>query len=141
MRMYDIHMNNDFRNQQHPNRNMPSQNHEPPRSGSLLRNYRQQHQQQEQRFQQPAPPTHTQGPPAYSPLPGEPYSNGRQAQNQQWPAPQSWPTGNNNTKQQVQGWVANTMQMVRRWSGRVAAVPPVDQNPLILYRPNSLPVP
>jgi membrane peptidoglycan carboxypeptidase len=30
------------------------------------------------------------------------------------------------------------MQMVRRWSGRVAAVaPPVDPNPLVLYRPNA----
>ena len=34
-----------------------------------------------------------------------------------------------------QHWVANTMQTVRRWSGRVAAVPPADQNPLVLYRP------
>jgi membrane peptidoglycan carboxypeptidase len=33
-------------------------------------------------------------------------------------------------------WVANTMQIVRRWSGHMAAVPSrVDQQPLVLYRP------
>ncbi|MDQ6643709.1 MAG: transglycosylase domain-containing protein, partial [Chloroflexota bacterium] len=134
-------MNNDFWNQQHPNGYNPSQNNEAPRPGSLLRDFRKQHQQQEQEqgFQQHSPlstPSQTQGPPAYSPLPGEPYSNGQQPQ-QQWPAPQSWPTGNNSTKQQGQGWVVNTMQMVRRWSGRMAAVPSIDQNPLVLYRSNS----
>lgn len=133
-------MNNDFWNQQHPKGYKPSQNNEAPRSGSLLRDYRQQHQQKEQGFQQHSPlstPSETQGPPVYSPLPGEPYGNGQQPQQQQWPTPQSWPTGNDNSKQQGQGWVVNTMQMVRHWSGRMAAVPSVDQNPLVLYRSNN----
>src|SRR5438270_12004533 len=97
MRMYDRHMNNDFWNQQHTNGYKYSQNNEAPRSGSLLRDYRQQHQQQEQGFQPHSPlstPSQTQGPPAYSPLPGEPYGNGQQPQQQPWPTPQSWPTGN-----------------------------------------------
>jgi membrane peptidoglycan carboxypeptidase len=122
-------MSNDFWNQQHLNDQMPAENNGASRSGSLLHDYRQ-NQQQQQEFQQYSPLSTPpgQGQPPYSPLPPGP------PQQQGWPAPQSWPSGNS-TEQQGQGWVANTMQMVRRWSGRIAAVPPVDPNPLVLYRP------
>src|SRR5438046_5317799 len=130
-------MSNDFWNQQQLNGKLPSQHNGAPRSGSLLRDYRHQQQQQGQGFQQysplSTPPTYTQGPPPSSPLPpssGQPHYNG------QMPRQQGWPT-ENNTKQQGQGWVANTMQTVRRWSGRFSAIPPVDQSPLVLYRPSS----
>jgi membrane peptidoglycan carboxypeptidase len=127
-------MSNDFWNQQHFNGQKPLENNGASRSGSLLRDYRQQ-MQQGQEFQQYSPlsPPPIQGRPPVSPLPtpAQMYNNGQQ---QGWPGPQNWPSANNN-KQQGQGWVANTMQKVRRWSGRVAAVPPVDQNPLVLYHP------
>src|SRR5579863_5792450 len=63
-----------------------------------------------QRQQMPQP----QPPPPYSPMP--PY------QQRSGPPPQQ------------QGWVANTMQVARRWSGQMAAVP-VSQQPLVRYRP------
>src|SRR5947209_16480452 len=114
--MYDIHMSNDFWNQHHLNGEQPSHNNAAPRSGSMLRDYR---QQQVQGFQQysplSTPPTYTQGPPPSSPLPpssGQPHYNG------QMPRQQGWPT-ENNTKQQGQGWVANTMQTVDRKSTRL----------------------
>jgi membrane peptidoglycan carboxypeptidase len=77
----------------------------------------------------PSPVPPTQGPPSYSPIP----PSAPLPPQQGWPAPQSWPSHHHT--QDGQGWVANTVQMVRRWSGRVAAVPPVDQHPLVLYRP------
>ncbi|HEX6554817.1 MAG TPA: transglycosylase domain-containing protein, partial [Ktedonobacteraceae bacterium] len=70
------------------------------------------------------------------PLAGQPQYNGQMPRQQGWPAPQSWSIANN-IKQQGQGWIANTMQTVRRWSGRFSAVPPVDQRPLVLYHPSS----
>jgi len=63
-----------------------------------------------------------------------------QQQQQGWPSAQSWPSGNrppSQNNQGGQGWVSNTVQMVRRWSGRTPAMPPVDQNPLVLYRPST----
>src|SRR5579863_1137826 len=109
-------------------------------------------------FSPPSMPP-TQGPPEYSPLPpnrpGEgpaPYSpfppsavpqqNQQQypqqvpAQNPQQLLPQQGPSSPPDQQQaRSQHWVANTMQTMRRWSGRVAAVPNVDQNPLVRYRP------
>ncbi len=131
-------MSNNFLNHQQ-NGNISPHNgnasHSPngsTRTGSLLRDYRQQQQQGPQQYS-PAPMPPTQASPSYPPqtLPAQP----PQRQPQGWPSPQSWPTGN---RQDGQGWVANTMQMVRRWSGRVAAVaPPVDPHPLVLYRPGA----
>src|SRR5256886_9413147 len=92
------HMSNDFWNQQQLNGKLPSQHNGAPRSGSLLRDYRHQQQQQGQGIQQNSPlstpPTYTQGPPPSSPLPplaGQPHYNGQMPRQQEWPAPQSWP--------------------------------------------------
>ena len=127
-------MSNDFWNQQHLNGHKPIENNGAARSGSILRDYRQQ-PQQGQEVQQYAPlstpPAQGYSPNTPPPAPGQMYNNGQQ---QGWPAPQSWPSANNG-QQQGQSWVANTLQKVRRWSGRIAAVPPVDPNPLVLYRP------
>src|SRR2546430_9237181 len=91
-------MSNDFWNQQQLNGKLPSQHNGAPRSGSLLRDYRHQQQQQGQGIQQNSPlstpPTYTQGPPPSSPLPplaGQPHYNGQMPRQQEWPAPQSWP--------------------------------------------------
>ena len=83
----------------------------------------------------------------HSPWPMQPEVPGsslqQQLQGQEWPSAQSWPSGQRvpgqieQTNQGGFGWVANTMQMVRRWSGRTHAVSPVDQNPLVRYRPPS----
>src|SRR5437588_1099712 len=132
-------MSNNFWNQQQQNGNNPSQNNGAPLPGNLLRDYRQQQGFQEYPpAQQPAVMPPTQGPPPYapvSPLP-PPLATPRQgqlAEQQGWPSAQSWPSSQ---RQQGQGWVSNTVQMVRRWSaGRMTAVPPVSQNPLELYRP------
>jgi membrane peptidoglycan carboxypeptidase len=109
------------------------------RPGSLLRDYRQQHPSQSG-VQQMSPTNQSPLPPQYSPLPPTPaqYSPGQPAQQQlpaQWPSPHGGqpprlPAG-------PQGWMANTVQRVRQWSGRMRAVPQVDQNPLILYRPTT----
>src|SRR5438034_10881943 len=114
-------MNNDVWYQQQHNGNSRSQQNGTFHSGSLL-DY---HQQGFQQYSPTSMPP-TQGPPSYSPMPQQ-Y---QPPQQQGWPAPQSWPSSN-------QGWVASTMQMVRSWSGKIASVPPVDQNPLILYKPNT----
>lgn len=128
--------------------NAPQQNgHQPQgqRPGSLLRNYRQQQQQPSQSGVQQMSPTNQsplppQGPPQYSPLPPTPaqWSPDQPAQRQlpaQWPSPHGGqpphpPAGS-------QGWMANTMQRVRQWSGRMRALPQVDQDPLVLYRPTA----
>ena len=115
--MYDIHMSNDFWNQQRLNGHKPI--HKPiqkngvTRSGSLLRDYQQQQQGQEVQQYSPlsTPPAQGYAPFTPPPAPGQMYNNG-------------------------QNWMANTMQKVRRWSGRIAAVPPVDPNPLVLYHPS-----
>src|SRR6266567_1326868 len=137
-------MSNNFWHQQQ-NGNTSSQNNDHAtlpsngrtRTGSLLRDYRQQQQGPQQHTPTlMAPP---QASPSYPPQTPQPQLPQRQPQSQAWPSPQSWPTGN---RRPGQGWIANTVQMVRRWSGRVVAVPPpVDQQPLVLYRPNApLPV-
>ncbi len=145
-------MSNDFWNQQQHNGHMPSgQNGNAP-AGSLLRDYRQHNGQNGQNGQSrqvfpPYPPTSSMS--SNMPLPQSPWPTQQgiqgpppqqQSQQQQgWPAAQSWPSGNRvqgNGGQGGfggQGWVANTVQMVRRWSGRMNAVPPVDQNPLVRY--------
>src|SRR6266571_784056 len=104
-------MSNDFRNQQHHGNSLSQQNGA-VRSGNLLHDYR---------GQSPTSMLPTSGPPPYSPMP--PQQAGQST-------PPGWPP----SEQQGQGWIANTMQVVRRWSGRMAAVPPVDQNPLVLHR-------
>src|SRR5438132_6894479 len=94
-------MSNDFWNQQqqqngkYPPQNngySPSQNNGVPRSGSLLRDYRQQGLQQAN----PSPQYNS----PISPMPPTP-------QGQAWPTGQSCPSS---------GWVATTVQTVRRWS-------------------------
>ena len=133
-----MNMNNNPWNAQQQNGHQPP----PPRQGSLLRDYRQQQPPSQPGVQQMSPvhqsPLPPQGPPPYSPLPPAPpqWSPGQLAQPQlpvQWPSPHGGqpprlPAG-------PQGWMANTVQRVRQWSGRMRAVPPVDQNPLVLYRP------
>src|SRR3981081_4083940 len=121
-------MSNNFWNHQQNGDISPQNNgnasHSPngsTRTGSLLRDYRQQQQQGPQQHS-PALMPPTQASPSYPPQipPAQP----PQRQPQGWPSSQRWPTGN---RQDGQGWVANTMQMVRRWSGRVEAVEaPVD---------------
>src|SRR5436305_8682372 len=132
-------MSNNYWNQQE-NGNNPSQDNQAPRSGNLLRDYGQQQRpgiQQYSPAQQYSPGSMppTQGPPSYSPvspMPPTPTTprQGQLPEQNEWPSPQSWPS-----PRRQQGWVSNTVQMVRRWSaGRVTGVPPVDQNPLVLYR-------
>ena len=133
-------MSNNYWNQQQ-NGNNPSQDNQAPRSGNLLRDYGQQQRpgiQQYSPAQQysPGSMSPTQGPPSYSPvspMPPTPTTprQGQLPEQNEWPSPQSWPS-----PRRQQRWVSNTVQMVRRWSaGRVPVVPPVDQNPLVLYRP------
>src|SRR5438552_272707 len=114
-------MSNDFWNQQHNGHSLTRQNGA-ARSSNLL---------DDDRGQSPLSPVPgepqqssmlpTSGPPPYSPMPSQKPGHS---------VPPGWPP----SEQQGQGWVANTMQVVRRWSGRMTAVSPVDQNPLILYR-------
>src|SRR5437763_3448696 len=128
-------MGNNYWNQQ--NGNSPSQDNQAPRSGNLLRDY---HQQQRPGIQQhspaqqysPGPMPPTQGPPSYSPVSPMPPTptpprQGQPPEQDGWPSPQSWPS-----PARQQGWISNTVQMVRRWSaGRVPVVLPVKQNPLV----------
>src|SRR5215471_12298270 len=102
--------NNTNWNQQPPQNNYPAGNNGRPPAGRSLRDYNQQHRNQ-QYF--PAMPP-SQPPPAYSPMPPNQQPNG-------YPPRQ-------------QGWVANTMQVVRQWSGQMARVP-VSQQPLVRYHP------
>src|SRR6266852_171256 len=109
-------MNNTIWNQQPPENNRPAGNNGNPRAGRSLREYAQQQQIPQQ--YPPAMPR-PQGPAQFSPMPPP-----QPSQRQGGPLPGQ------------RGWVANTMQTVRRWSGHMAAVPgKVDQQPLVLYRP------
>ncbi|MGH2482319.1 MAG: hypothetical protein ACRDHW_21945, partial [Ktedonobacteraceae bacterium] len=150
---------NSHENEHHPSGNNGNGR---PRTGNLLSGYREQQQQRPGPYQySPTSMPPTQGPPEYSPLPPDrqghapaPYSplpptslpqqmSPQMPQMSQMPQvsqrpPQQGPMlppGQQQARPQQQHWVANTMQTMRRWSGRVAAVPPVDQNPLVLYRP------
>ncbi len=139
-------MSNDYWNQQQNGHN-PTEHNAKPGSGSLLHDYRQK-QRNEQGFPHYPPASSmplTPGPSQESPMPiqGSPVQG---QQPQIWPPAQSWPSGNKvqplpQSRPQEHGWVANTMQTVRRWSGRMSAVPPVDQNPLVLYHPPTSPTP
>ncbi len=82
--------------------------------------------------QSPLPP---QGPPPYSPLPSTQLPPSQPGQPAQWPSPHDMPPPH--LPEGSQGWMANTVQRVRQWSGRMRALPPVDQNPLVLYRPTA----
>jgi membrane peptidoglycan carboxypeptidase len=151
--------NNSWNSEQQPNQNehAPTPGQGTSRSGNLLRDYRQ--QQYSPVPLSPTPLSPPQGPPPYSPMPHPQQVSPSQAQippSQQqgqgqgemqpspqgaWPAAQSWLTPKQPSRIAGQQWFANTVQKVRGWSGRMAAVPPVDQNPLVLYRPPTSPKP
>ncbi len=120
-------MSNNYWNQQ-PENNNGSQINGTPRSGSMVRNYSDQTVQAPPQYSPLMSQTPQGAPPSqYSPIP--PVNTPHQ---QEWPAPQAWPTPS---------FLGNAMQTVRRWTGKMAAarVVNVDQDPLILYRPNTPP--
>src|SRR6266702_3792014 len=133
-------MSNNYWDQQ-PDNNNGNQHNGTPRSGSLIHNYSDQTMQ--------APPQYSplmgqppQGaPPQYSPLAGQPPQGAPPSpysplppvytpQQQEWPAPQAWPTPS---------FFGNAIQTVRRWTGKMTAARGgnVDQSPLVLYRPST----
>jgi membrane peptidoglycan carboxypeptidase len=118
-------MSNNYWNYQ-PDNNHAAQNNGTPHSGGLLRRYSKQLPQGGPT--QYAPPPAGQAPPN-SPLPPVP-----PPQQQTWPAPQGGP---------AHSFFANTMQTMRRWSGKMVAARggSVDQGPLVLYRPSAPPLP
>ena len=130
-------MSNDFWNQQYNGPAPTTQNGHANGGYALYNN------QQNGQFFPPNPPSSSQssaqGPFPNSPLPFQ----GPPPQQQGWPSAQSWPSGSTRPSsqggQEGQGWVANTVQMVRRWSGRMSVMSPVDPNPLVLYRPSTPP--
>ncbi len=109
--------NNTNWNQQPPQNYHPAGNNGNSNAGRLLPQYPQRQQMPQQ--YPPAMPPHR-PPPPYSPMP--PY------QQQAGPPPQP------------QGWVANTMQVVRQWSGQMRKVP-VSQPPLVRYHPGQRALP
>jgi len=120
-------MSNNYWNQQ-PENNNGSHNNGSPRSGSMIRNYSDQTVQAPPQYSPIMSQTPQGVPPSqYSPIP--PVNTPQQ---QQWPAPQAWPTP---------GFIGNAMQTVRRWTGKMAAARGgnVDQDPLVLYRPTTPP--
>ncbi len=120
-------MSNNYWNQQ-PENNNGSHNNGSPRSGSLVRNYSDQTVQAPPQYSPFMDQTPQGGSPSqYSPIP--PVNTPQQ---QEWPAPQAWPTPS---------FFGNAMQTVRRWTGKMAAARGVnvDQDPLILYRPTTPP--
>jgi membrane peptidoglycan carboxypeptidase len=156
-------MTNNFWNSEQP-RNQHGQNghngHVPPsgpgagapRSGNLLRDYLQQQPSPLPPSPFPAQMSPTQGPPPYSPMPHpqqaqlpssqqQPPQPPQAPQQGAWPEAQSWVTPKGPARIVGQQWIANTVQKVRGWTGRMAAVQPVDQNPLVLYRPPTPPDP
>src|SRR5258708_20947807 len=106
-----------------PDNNHAAQHNGTPRSGGLLRRYS---EQPPQRPTQYAPPPAGQAPPNSPPVP-PPQQQTRQA-SQGDPA---------------SSFFANTMQTMRRWSGKMIAVRGgvVDRDPLVLYRPPAPPLP
>jgi len=115
-------MSNNYWNYQ-PDNNHAAQHNGTPPSGGLLRRYS---EQLPQRPTQYAPPPAGQAPPNSPPVPP--------AQQQTWQASQGGP---------APSFFANTMQTVRRWSGKMVAARggSVDQGPLVLYRPPAPPLP
>src|SRR5258708_38790344 len=115
-------MSNNYWNYQ-PDNTPAAKHNGPPRSGGLLRRYS---EQLPQRPTQYAPPPAGQVPPNSPPVPPP--------QQQTWQASQGGPASS---------FFANTMQTMRRWSGKMIAVRGgvVDQEPLVLYRPPAPPLP
>ncbi len=120
-------MSNNYWNQQ-PENNNGSHNNGSPRSGSLIRNYSDQTVQAPPQFSPLMGQTPQGAPPSqYSPIPPV-----HTPQQQEWPGPQAWPTPT---------FFGNALQTVRRWTGKMTAARGgnVDQDPLVLYRPNTPP--
>ncbi len=120
-------MSNNYWNQT-PENNNGNHNDGSPRSGSLIRNYSDQTVQAPPQYSPLASQSPQGAPPSqYSPMPPV-----HTPQQEQWPAPQAWPTP---------GFIGNAVQTVRRWTGKMAAARGgnVDQNPLVLYRPTTPP--
>ncbi len=105
-------MSNTIWNQQPPDNQRPAENNGSPRASRSLREYAQ---------QQPIPQHYL--PPMPLPQGPQPFQQASRPLTNQ-PAPQQ------------QSWIANTMQTVRRWSGRIPTVSAnINQPPLVLYRP------
>jgi membrane peptidoglycan carboxypeptidase len=120
-------MSNNYWNQQ-PENNTGNHNNGSPRSGSVVRNYSDQTVQTPPQYSPLAGQTAQGVPPSqYSPIPPV-----QTPQQEQWPAPQAWPTP---------GFFGNAVQSVRRWTGKMAATRGgnVDKDPLVLYRPTTPP--
>ena len=120
-------MSNNYWNQQR-NSNHPAQQGGSPRTDSMIGNYSEQSVQRPPQYS-PSVGQAPQGMPPYSqmsPLPPP--------QQPAWPAPQQWPS---------HSFLGNAIQTVRRLTGKMAAVrgQNVDQNPLVLYRPSTPPLP
>src|SRR5579884_1085624 len=129
------------------NGNVPGNNGH-ARSGSLLRDYRQQQSQHGmQQYSPPLMPASQGLPPPYSPVPAQqsplqPMSPVRQppAQSPAELSPRGWPPSQGYpSPPRPQGFFASTMQMVRSWSGKIMAVrqaPPPVPEPLVIYHPS-----
>src|SRR6202162_5947414 len=119
-------MSNNYWNQQ-PENNNGNHHNGSPRSGSLIRNYSDRTMQAPPQYSPLTNQTPQGAPPSqYSPSPV--YTS----QQQEWPAPQAWPTSS---------LLGNAMQTVRRWTGKMKAARGGngDQDPLVLYRPSTPP--
>ncbi|HZO72145.1 MAG TPA: transglycosylase domain-containing protein [Ktedonobacteraceae bacterium] len=115
---------------QQPGNNHRAENNGIPHSGNLLRDYNQQHNQQ---FQQFSPASQGQQMPPRTGL-----------LSSQWAQePVSPPVSQSGGGLPSQGWMANTVQMIRGWSGKMAVVAghrnqtPPPPEPLVLYHPGS----
>jgi len=120
-------VSNNYWNQQR-NSNHAAQQGGGPRTDSMIGNYSEQAVQRPPQYS-PSVGQAPQGLPPYSqmsPLPPPPQPA--------WPAPQQWPS---------HSFLGNAIQTVRRLTGKMAAVrgQNVDQNPLVLYRPSTPPLP
>src|SRR5581483_404210 len=94
---------------QQPGNNHRAENNGIPHSGNLLRDYNQQHNQQ---FQQFSPASQGQQMPPRTGL-----------LSSQWAQePVSPPVSQSGGGLPSQGWMANTVQMIRGWSGKMAVV-------------------
>ena len=129
---------------QPPGNNQHAENNGIPHSGSLLRDYRQQQGQQFKQYSPTSQPLPPEGGNSYPTVqPGQqfpPRSGLLSSQGMPGPTqPPSMPPSKNGLLSQ--GWVANTLQMVRSWSGKMVAVNGYTQqpapDPLVLYHPGS----